>query len=196
MSIDRKISDIIFINGIYDDEKNKYGKRRESQTFFFNGKYYWADLNTFLDMETECMIFESDKRGKVTDWNEVYCRRNIDVTRENLLKCINEFKREMAGKCTSKIKISNEKLETLKEAKVKKRDGGKCMTTHSEYTETTWLIEYARAVKKYSDELARVFGNRVRELSFEFQDDTQLGKEVAKAFNAAVLTYGKDAFYK
>jgi hypothetical protein len=41
------------------------------------------------------MIFESNENGEVTNWSEVYCRRNIDVTRENLLKCINEFKREM-----------------------------------------------------------------------------------------------------
>ena len=70
------------------------------------------------------------------------------------------------------------------------------MTKHSEYTETTWLIEFTQATQKYSDELARVFGNRVRELSFEFDDDTQLGKEEAKAFRAAVSTYGKNAFYK
>lgn len=70
------------------------------------------------------------------------------------------------------------------------------MTNHSEYTETTWLIEFNKATQKYSDELARVFGNRIRELSFEFDDDTQLGKEVAKAFNAAVLAYGKNAFCK
>lgn len=70
------------------------------------------------------------------------------------------------------------------------------MANHSEYTETTWLIEFAQATQKYSDELARVFGNKIRELSFEFNDDTLLGKEVAKAFSAAVLTYGKNAFYK
>lgn len=70
------------------------------------------------------------------------------------------------------------------------------MANHTEYTETTWLIEFAQAAQKYSDELARVFGNRIRELSFEFNDDMQLGKEVAKAFNAAVLAYGKNAFYK
>jgi hypothetical protein len=57
-------------------------------------------------------------------------------------------------------------------------------------------MEFACATEKYSNELARVFGNRIRELSFEFNDDTQLGKEVAKAFSAAVLTYGKNAFYK
>lgn len=70
------------------------------------------------------------------------------------------------------------------------------MSNHSDYTETTWLIEFAHATQNYSDELARVFGNRIRELSFEFDDDMQLGKEVAKAFSAAVLTYGKNAFYK
>lgn len=70
------------------------------------------------------------------------------------------------------------------------------MTKHSEYTETTWLFEFNKATHNYSEELARVFGNRIRELSFEFSDDAELGKEVAKAFSAAVLTYGKNAFYK
>lgn len=92
--IDQKISEPVFIDGIYDKEKNAYGNRRESQTFIIKGKYYWADLNTFSDLETECMIFESNQNGEVTNWSEVYCRRNIDVTRENLLKCINEFIRE------------------------------------------------------------------------------------------------------
>lgn len=97
MSVERQVSDLIFINGMYDKEKPYKGKLRESQTFFLNGKYYWADLNTLSvsDLETECMIFESNKNGKVTNWSEVYCRRNIDVTRKNLLKCIDEFKREM-----------------------------------------------------------------------------------------------------
>lgn len=84
-----------FISGIYDKEKNAYGNRRESQTFFLYGNYYWADLNTLPDLKNECMIFESNRKGKVTNWCEVYCRRNIDVTRENLLKCIDEFKREI-----------------------------------------------------------------------------------------------------
>lgn len=94
-NIEQNISNPVFINGIYDKEKNSYGNKRVSQTFFIKGKYYWADLNTFRDLETECMIFESNENGEVTNWSEVYCRRNIDVTRENLLKCIDEFKREM-----------------------------------------------------------------------------------------------------
>lgn len=93
--IDQKISDPIFVKGIYDKEKNAYGKRRESQTFFLKGEYYWADLNTFRDLDTECMIYKANKNGEVTNWTEVYCRRNIDVTRENLLKCIDEFKTEL-----------------------------------------------------------------------------------------------------
>ena len=70
------------------------------------------------------------------------------------------------------------------------------MTNHSDYTETTWLIEFRMAASSFSNELMRILGNRIRQLSFEFDDDTQLGKEVAKAFNAAVLAYGKNAFYK
>lgn len=84
---------VTFIRGVYDKEGNKYGKPRQSQTFCFNGKYYWADLNTIskYEPETECMIFPSDENGCVTDWTEVYCRRGIDVTRKNLLECIHEF---------------------------------------------------------------------------------------------------------
>jgi hypothetical protein len=95
--IDQKISDPIFVKGIYDKEENAYGYRRESQTFFIKGEYYWADLNTFRDLETECMIFKSNENGEVTNWTEEYCRRNVDVTRENILKCICEFKKEREG---------------------------------------------------------------------------------------------------
>lgn len=93
MNVERQVSDLIFINGIYDKQKNSHGYRRESQSFLLYGEYYWADLNSLYisDLKTECMIFESNENGEVTNWSEVYCRRNIDVTRENLLKCINEF---------------------------------------------------------------------------------------------------------
>lgn len=58
------------------------------------------------------------------------------------------------------------------------------MSNHSEYTETTWLIEFNKATSAFSNELLRIFGNRIRQLTFEFDDDAQLGENVAKAFYA------------
>lgn len=59
------------------------------------------------------------------------------------------------------------------------------MSNHSEYTETTWLIEFNKATSSFSIELMRIFGNRIRQLAFEFDDDVQLAEQVAKAFSAA-----------
>lgn len=58
------------------------------------------------------------------------------------------------------------------------------MSNHSEYTETTWLIEFNKATSSFSIELMRIFGNRIRQLTFEFDDDAQLAEQVAKAFYA------------
>lgn len=73
---------------------------RVSKFFKFKGKHYYADLNTLpvnpmIDDSTftECMIFEI-KDGNV-DWYELYCKRNIPVTKKELLRCIKEFCLEM-----------------------------------------------------------------------------------------------------
>lgn len=58
------------------------------------------------------------------------------------------------------------------------------MTNHSDYTETTWLIEFNKATSSFSNELMRIFGNRIRQLTFEFDDDVQLAEQVANAFYA------------
>jgi hypothetical protein len=60
----------------------------------------------------------------------------------------------------------------------------KVMSNHSDYTGTTWLIEFNKATSAFSNELMRIFGNRIRQLTFEFDDDTQLAEQVAKAFYA------------
>lgn len=58
------------------------------------------------------------------------------------------------------------------------------MSNHSDYTETTWLVEFNKATSAFSNELIRIFGNRIRQLTFEFDDDVQLAEQVAKAFYA------------
>ena len=68
------------------------------------------------------------------------------------------------------------------------------MSNHSEYTEVTWRIEFAHGCREYSDQLARLLGNAVRQLSFEYDDDAELGKEVVKAVNAAISTYRQNCF--
>ena len=61
--------------------------------FNHNGKEYIADLCVLrydYDNITECMIFAA-KDGQVTSWSELYCRRGLAVTEENLTACVKEF---------------------------------------------------------------------------------------------------------
>lgn len=55
------------------------------------GEYYLADISYTLDKGAECMIFRSDKNGKVDSWEEVYVEWPDTVTKDNLKKCIKEF---------------------------------------------------------------------------------------------------------
>lgn len=57
--------------------------------FVHDGQEYYADL-CFCILYTECMIFTS-KDQEVTDWGELYCKRNIDISEEALTACIDEF---------------------------------------------------------------------------------------------------------
>lgn len=66
-------------------------------TFFeHDGQQFYADLcdipfsEEYLDYENECMIFSS-KDEQVTNWHELYCKRDIPVTEEALIECIEEF---------------------------------------------------------------------------------------------------------
>lgn len=71
---------------------------RISAVFSVNNKHFYADLNdlwrAFEGETTECMIFKANKRGKVTDWSEVYCMRNIPVNKDYLIFCIKDFCKE------------------------------------------------------------------------------------------------------
>ena len=63
--------------------------------FEYNGKQYFADVceidrtNAF-GLPSECMIFASAD-GQVTDWNELYCKRGVEVSPEGLRDCIEVF---------------------------------------------------------------------------------------------------------
>jgi hypothetical protein len=54
--------------------------------FTHDGVDYYASLCHTLDRGNECMIFPRDSWGE-----EVYQKVGIDVTEENLIKCIKEF---------------------------------------------------------------------------------------------------------
>lgn len=58
--------------------------------FYKGKKKFFADLCSLPFVESECMIFERDKRGNI-DWRGVYCKRDLPVTEQSLLDCINEF---------------------------------------------------------------------------------------------------------
>lgn len=68
------------------------------------------------------------------------------------------------------------------------------MTNHSEYTDATWRIEFAHGCKECSDQLSSLLGNAIRQLSFEYDDDAEFGKEVVKAVNAAISVYHQNCF--
>lgn len=69
--------------------------------FEYAGKKYYADLipettlgNGFKAMESECEIFAYKTEDEI-DLTELYCRRNIPVTKESLIACVEEFIREL-----------------------------------------------------------------------------------------------------
>jgi hypothetical protein len=49
------------------------------------GEKYFADLRYTYDCGNECMIFREG------EWGELYCRRRIPTTEEQLIECIEEF---------------------------------------------------------------------------------------------------------
>lgn len=63
--------------------------------FYIHGQQYCADL-TYIPTyaagrhSTECMVFRA-KDDQVDDWCDLYCKRDVSVSREGLLGCIEEF---------------------------------------------------------------------------------------------------------
>ena len=62
-----------------------------------DGKYYYFDL-TYLPYSrfnnVECMAFECDENGHVTDWGEVFVDFPESVSEENLRACVEKFMNE------------------------------------------------------------------------------------------------------
>lgn len=63
-------------------------------TFQFEGKEYFADLSCVRFTGIECMIFKSTN-GKVTSWDELYCKYVDSISEEVLIKCVVEFIKEI-----------------------------------------------------------------------------------------------------
>ena len=53
--------------------------------FSHGKKKYYADLRDTYDHGNECMIFREGT------WNDLYCRRWIPVTKEQMISCIGAF---------------------------------------------------------------------------------------------------------
>lgn len=58
--------------------------------FSINNRKFYADVSYTMLGEPECMIFKYDENNKI-DWSDVYCNRDVDVSKESLLSCIKEF---------------------------------------------------------------------------------------------------------
>lgn len=64
--------------------------------FKVKGKIYLADLRWAPDAGNECMIFRCDKDGNVIEsGRSYYSRRGLPLTLHSLLKCVDEFAREV-----------------------------------------------------------------------------------------------------
>lgn len=72
-------------------------QKRYSKVFCINDKYYYADIVKTYDCGNECMIFKCTKNGVVRKWDDLYCKRGLDVTEKNLLACIDEFSKNAEG---------------------------------------------------------------------------------------------------
>lgn len=63
---------------------------RISATFKIGEQTFFADVCTCVDYD-ECMIFPAYENGYPVNWLEVYGNRDVNVTEEDLLRCIDEF---------------------------------------------------------------------------------------------------------
>lgn len=63
-----------------------------SCVFEHNGKQYFADLCVNMFYDSECMIFAWDaETDQVSDWKDLYCKRDILLTAEQLMSCVEDF---------------------------------------------------------------------------------------------------------
>lgn len=61
--------------------------------FFKNGKKFYASLVYNIYVGRECMIFAFKNKREI-DWSGVYCKRDIEVSAQSLLACVEEFLKE------------------------------------------------------------------------------------------------------
>lgn len=64
--------------------------------FCIGNKKFYADVSNAMSYGPECMIFKY-KEDDTIDWSGVYTDRDVEVTKESLLKCIKEFAEQECG---------------------------------------------------------------------------------------------------
>lgn len=55
-------------------------------------EYFFASLRRIEFVGNECMIFKANSEGVVTDWSGEFTRRELRVSVEDLIECIEDFK--------------------------------------------------------------------------------------------------------
>lgn len=92
-SVHRKDAVYDFVKENLKIERNKITSGLCS-TFQYEGEEYFADLSCVMFSGMECMIFKS-ANGKVTSWDELYCKYVDSVSEKELIKCVVEFIKEI-----------------------------------------------------------------------------------------------------
>lgn len=73
----------------YEIQANE--ERSGFNCYFYVGKNrFYADITDFLLGRPECMIFSVGKNGRI-NWNGVYQNKEVEVSKQALKDCINEF---------------------------------------------------------------------------------------------------------
>lgn len=70
-----------------------------SAIFSVGDNWFYADVANLPYIGNECEIFKADKEWNVTDWIELYCNRDVEVSESFLLRCIKEFCEENDYDC-------------------------------------------------------------------------------------------------
>ena len=73
--------------------KITHSTKRKAISAIFNigDNWFYVDVANLPYIGNECEIFKADKEGNVTDWTELYCNRDVEVSEAFLLRCIREF---------------------------------------------------------------------------------------------------------
>mgnify|MGYP003291947542 CR=1 FL=1 len=60
--------------------------------FQVGDKYFFASLRRIEFVGNECMIFRANSEGVVTDWSGEFTRRELRVSVEDMIECMEDFK--------------------------------------------------------------------------------------------------------